>query len=147
MDKNNFVDITQCRLCKSRSLKSFVDFGNVALGNDLQASANKAKLSNTYPLNIMRCDNCHHFQLSVSVDPGLLYANNYTYLSSIGKTFVEHLSQYADWVHCKVLKNEKDLVKERKDYIKNDYWLYVIDFLDQRIKEIELEERKMTNEI
>ena len=80
MDKNNFIDINQCRLCNSRSLKSFFNFGNVALGNDLQPSADMARRSKAYPLNIMRCSNCNHFQLSVSVNPDILYANNYTYL-------------------------------------------------------------------
>ena len=98
MEKNNYSNINSWRLCNSSDLKPFLNFGRVPLGNNLQSSQSKAELSETYPLSIMRCSKCNHFQLSVSVNPDSLYANNYTYLSSIGKSFVDHLKEYASWV-------------------------------------------------
>ena len=38
------------------------------------------------------------FQLSLSINPDILYATNYTYLSGIGKSFVEHIKEYVYWI-------------------------------------------------
>ena len=86
-----------CRLCNGNDLKPFVNFGNIPLGNNLQKDYKKAIKAEKYPLKIQRCNQCGHFQLSVSVNPLQLYSTNYTYLSGIGKNFVNHLEQYARW--------------------------------------------------
>ncbi len=92
--------ITACRLCEGRDLNAIVDFGSVALGNNLQESADGARAADVYPLLLNRCSDCRHFQLADAVDPSLLYATNYTYLSGIGPSFVRHFDAYADWVRA-----------------------------------------------
>ena len=108
MLNNKYFKLTnECRLCKSKNLMSFVDFGSVALGNNLQDSKENALNANEYPLEIFRCLNCNHFQLSGKVDPEDLYATNYTYLSGIGSSFVTHIKKYVSWIEGKtnLLKN------------------------------------------
>lgn len=90
--------ITACRLCDGPGLSPVVDFGNVALGNNLQETAEGARQAETYPLVLNRCGACGHFQLADAVAPEVLYATNYTYLSGIGSSFVRHFEAYADWV-------------------------------------------------
>lgn len=90
--------IVACRLCGGAGLHEYVNFGDVPLGNNLQTDADEARAAESYPLNLMRCDACHHFQLGFAVDPRILYATNYTYLSGIGASFVKHFEAYADWV-------------------------------------------------
>ena len=46
----------------------------------------------------MNCKSCNHFQLNISVSPNLLYATNYTYLSGIGVSFVNHIKDYVKWI-------------------------------------------------
>lgn len=92
--------ITACRLCDQAALREHVDFGEVPLGNNLQETAEQARAAASYPLNLMRCAACGHFQLGYAVDPALMYATNYTYLSGIGSSFVKHLEEYADWVEA-----------------------------------------------
>jgi len=103
----DFSLISSCRLCDCKSLENFIDFGDVPLGNNLQKSSKAALEANVYPLNLMRCNACGHFQLGYSISKELLYATNYTYLSGIGKTFVEHIKQYVQWVtsRCELKKN------------------------------------------
>ena len=103
----DFSLISSCRLCDCESLENFVDFGDVPLGNNLQKSPRAALEANAYPLNLIRCNACGHFQLGYSISKELLYATNYTYLSGIGKTFVEHIKQYVQWVtsRCELKKN------------------------------------------
>ena len=76
--------IKECRLCESTNLDLFIDFGHVPLGNNLQITEQKAKAVDKYKLDVMRCLQCGHFQLGHAVNPNLLYATNYTYLSGIG---------------------------------------------------------------
>jgi SAM-dependent methyltransferase len=94
--------LKECRLCGSLDLRSFIDFGQVPLGNNLQLTAQQAKEVKAYKLDVMRCLQCNHFQLSHAVAPDLLYATNYTYLSGIGSSFVKHIAAYAQWIyeHC-----------------------------------------------
>ena len=94
----NSVTINCCRLCSSTNIKNFVTFPTVPLGNNLQINKEFSKKVETYELKVMRCFDCNHFQLSISVLPELLYATNYTYLSGIGLSFVTHLKNYVDWV-------------------------------------------------
>ena len=105
--ENKFKQVITCRLCNSKNLKEFVDFGNVPLGNNLQISSELAKEVDTYELKVQTCISCNHFQLSQAVSPKLMYATNYTYLSGIGNSFVEHIKDYVDMVitETKLKKN------------------------------------------
>ena len=94
---SKFSEIKNCRLCNSSDLDYFVDFGLIPLGNNLLENCEDAASADTYPLSIKRCSRCNHFQLSTSVDPKKLYATNYTYLSSVRSSFVEHIKEYAEW--------------------------------------------------
>ena len=95
---NNFVKIIDCRLCSSTNIREFVSFSSVPLGNNLQETEKLSKNVEIFELKVMRCYDCNHFQLSISVSPHLLYATNYTYLSSIGISFVKHTKKYVKWV-------------------------------------------------
>ena len=52
----------------------------------------------------MQCSKCKHYQLSISVNPKVLYAKNYTYLTGVTKTFKNHFSNYSKWIieKCKI---------------------------------------------
>lgn len=89
---NNF-----CRLCSGPDLKEVFDFGQIPLGNNLQYSSIDALHVDQFPLNVLRCQECGHFQLGYSVAKELLYATNYTYLSGIGKAFLKHIQEYVGW--------------------------------------------------
>ena len=96
--KNDFSEIIVCRLCNSINIQKFIDFGSTPLGNNLQEKKESSKKVESYDLKVMRCNDCQHFQLSVSILPQILYATNYTYLSGIGPSFVEHIKKYVTWV-------------------------------------------------
>jgi len=97
--QKKYKKIHKCRLCKKKNLKSFVNFGAVPLGNDLLKTFNKAVKAKTYPLKVLKCLNCNHFQLSHSVSPKILYQTNYTYLSGVSDTFKLHFKKYVDWIN------------------------------------------------
>ena len=87
-----------CRLCNSSNLQNLYSFGKLPLGNNLQSTYLESINAKQYPLNVIRCKNCHHFQLDFNVSPKLLYATNYTYLSGVGGSFVEHIKNFVKFV-------------------------------------------------
>ncbi len=103
---NNYKKITLCRLCNSKKIKQVYNFGFIPLGNDLQKTRVQSINCQKYPLILMQCSKCNHFQLSISVNPKVLYAKNYTYLTGVTKTFMNHFSDYSDWIikKCKIKK-------------------------------------------
>lgn len=86
------IGLSSCRLCKSTNLYTVIDFGKIPLGNNLNFSLKEALNADKFPLVVNRCNACGHFQLSFSVDKEVLYQRDYSYLSSIGKSFVDHLN-------------------------------------------------------
>ena len=83
------------------TFETLIDFGELPLGNNLVNNYRQTFSIEKYPLKILKCKKCNHFQLSYSVDPRLLYATNYTYLSGIGLSFLQHIKEYVEWVHKK----------------------------------------------
>ena len=102
--------ILTCRLCGGGTLTPYIDFGDVPLGNNLQLTQEAACRADSFPLDLNRCGACGHFQLGHAVAPELLYATNYTYLSGIGSSFVDHFSKYAEWAIAKASLVENSLV-------------------------------------
>ena len=103
--------IRNCRLCKSDNLTKIIYFGKIPLGNNLQENFEQAINSEAFELGINCCERCKHFQLSYSVNKNKLFAENYTYLSSIGKAFRDHLSWSAEDIISKLnskIKNRKN---------------------------------------
>ena len=95
---NRFKKISQCRLCNSKKIKQIYNFGLIPLGNDLKKNHSQSINSYKYPLSLMQCSICEHFQLSISVNPKILFAKNYTYLTGITETFKNHFEKYSKWI-------------------------------------------------
>jgi len=109
MQKDQYKKITKCRLCSGET-KKILELPNVPIGNDLQKSKIKSLSLAEYPLVINKCKLCNHFQLSISINPNILYKKNYTYLSGVGKNFIEHFEKYSNWVIKRANLNKNDLV-------------------------------------
>lgn len=102
--------IVNCRLCMKNKLDVIFDFGLIPLGNNLQSSIKDSLSVDNFPLVLVQCSNCKHFQLNFSVDPKILYATNYTYLSGIGNSFRKHLKEFCNSVlnyYCQYSLNQK----------------------------------------
>lgn len=83
---------TNCRVCNSDKLVSYLSLGNLPLTNNLCKTIDEVPLK--YPLNIMVCQECWHSQLSIVVDPEIMF-RKYVYRSSISKEFLNHCKDMA----------------------------------------------------
>lgn len=93
-------------MCNSKKIKQVYNFGLIPLGNNLQKSSLQSINCQRYPLSLNQCNSCNHFQLSTSVNPKILYAKNYTYLTGVTHTFKKHFSDYSNLLikKCKIKK-------------------------------------------
>lgn len=91
--------IEECLVCGYDKLRTVFDLGKQPLVNNLKSGSEKDK---TYPLRVVRCSNCTHEQLTVSVDPDVMF-KNYLYKTGISKV---HLKYFADFVKSLKMKNK-----------------------------------------
>lgn len=91
--KKNFFYKQECRLCKSKNLQLVLNLGNQPLANSYLKNIDDNEIK--YPLELMSCLNCGHNQLSIVVDPDILY-KNYLYVSGTPQTFHMHCQDLAN---------------------------------------------------
>ena len=98
-----------CRLCKSADLEFILSLGKTPPGNSLTSKKTSHKLKK-FPLDLYFCNNCSHSQLGHVVDKSYLFQDNYTYLSSVSKDFVNHFRDYASNVVKRFGFNNSSLI-------------------------------------
>jgi len=84
---------TFCRSCYGERLKRVISLGNSPLANNLKNSADEE--SETYPLEVNYCEDCHNCQLTCVVPPRKMF-DNYLYVSSTAASFRKHFEDAAD---------------------------------------------------
>jgi len=83
-----------CRVCGGKELVPFLDLGLMPLVNRYLNPAAASQDEPRFPLEIHFCRSCSLSQLSVVVDPRILYSE-YDYHSSVSKTFQHHCGEMA----------------------------------------------------
>jgi SAM-dependent methyltransferase len=84
----HFKKISKCRICNSHRLKKYLDLGKQPLANSFLKQEN-IKNEKKYPLELIFCEKCKLSQLSVVVNPKLIF-NKYDYLASFSKALKNH---------------------------------------------------------
>ena len=110
LNSKKYKIVKKCRLCSSNNLVNFINFTSIALGNNLLNTKKEALEAEEYPLEVLKCKNCNHFQLKHSVLPKILYTTNYTYLSGVGLAFVQHINDYVDWIEKRQISQNHQLL-------------------------------------
>ncbi len=86
--------IEECIACGSEDLVPVLDLGKQPLANSYKKSAYDTE--SYFPLAINRCKECFHVQLSVRVDPDLMY-KDYAYVSGTAKTQLDYFDWFAEF--------------------------------------------------
>lgn len=119
---------TNCRVCGHPDLKPYLDLGEKPLSNNLLSSPyEKPQL---YPLKVLLCEVCGLSQLSIVVDPEILFGH-YVYRSSISEGYRVHCWQMAEELadrydlspesfHIDIAGNDGALLHEFKRCIQYD---------------------------
>jgi len=102
-----FKPVTNCRCCESTNLIKYLDLGEVPPCNSLLKSTEQ--YVDRYPIEMMLCRDCFLSQLSVVIDPSILF-KDYVYHSSISKTFRDHCVQLVGQISYDFVINQTDLI-------------------------------------
>lgn len=115
---------TKCRCCGSDKLVKYLDLGLMPLANNLEYTAKLAKAKDRFPLQVLFCEECYLSQLSVVIDPEVLFSY-YTYRSGVSQGYIDHCKEmekqlYRDYkmpvdsFHIDIAGNDGALLQEFK---------------------------------
>lgn len=104
MKNQDFREIKKCRMCENKNLLKIIDFKKQPLANDF-----KSNKDIKFPLKINHCRECQHNQLSISVNPNILF-KKYYYMSSFSKSYQEHNFKLAKKLMSKFKLSNKDKI-------------------------------------
>jgi len=102
-----FKPVTNCRCCESTNLIKYLSLGEVPPCNSLLKSTEDTV--ERYPIEMLLCKDCFLSQLSVVVDPAILF-KDYVYHSSVSKTFREHCCNLVERVSYDFNIDQNDLI-------------------------------------
>lgn len=88
-----YRDHSVCRACQSKDLLPVFDLGCQPLANDFRRAGEPR--NGFAPLEVLFCQKCTLAQLSVVVDPLLLY-EDYAYVTSTSQTMERHFKRLSD---------------------------------------------------
>ena len=109
--KSDFVCKTACRICGGGSLVPILDLGAMPLANAFLKEEELSKPERKFPLVLCFCPKCGLAQLSVAVNPDILF-RHYDYFTSASKPLAEHFIQSADNLVKRFIKSKNDLTLE-----------------------------------
>ena len=146
----NYTKLTKCVACDNHQLEQVLSLGAQPLANNYH----NGDAGKKYPLVLNVCKQCSHAQLSVAVDPNLMF-KHYLYVTGTSQTLRDYCDWFAQMVSgqiptgtmCDIASNDgtqldsfaklgwktmgiepaENLVKDYKHYVINDFAQNVVD--------------------
>lgn len=82
-----------CLVCEQRVGHSYLDLGDQPLANSYHHGRQLPK----FPLQMRLCESCYHSQLSVSVEPTIMF-DDYLYISDTSRTLTDYFKWTTDYI-------------------------------------------------
>jgi SAM-dependent methyltransferase len=79
-----------CRSCGHKALLGILDLGEMPLSDGLLTREQLSRPEPYYPLEVAFCPNCSLVQVLETVDPQILFGQDYPYYSSFSQSLLEH---------------------------------------------------------
>lgn len=86
-----FRIVISCRICKSTKLYKFLDLGSMPIPNGFRKKEELSKREVKYELACYFCEKCGLVQLTIVVDPEIMF-RNYVYIPSTSKVMMNNFS-------------------------------------------------------
>jgi methylation protein EvaC len=97
-----YKKLKNCRLCSSRNLNLFINFGKMPLAGAF-LSKKKIKDEILYPMGMQYCKNCTSVQVDTVIPLDVLFKKYFYFSSSIG-TLINHFFDLSELISKKILK-------------------------------------------
>lgn len=79
-----------CRSCGGSRLHAILSLGDTPLADRLVSSKDVAETDLLVPLDLVLCEDCSLVQISATVDPEILFGDDYPYFSSVSESLLAH---------------------------------------------------------
>lgn len=112
MTDNCAESILACRSCGSRTLSLVLDLGNQPIANALLERGDLSAEEPRFPLELLVCDDCSLAQVSQTIDPAVLFNEQYPYFSSFLPALLDHSREHAQSLIAELALGADDLVVE-----------------------------------
>ena len=86
----------KCLSCGGGNLELIISFGDTTLADRLVPESRLNEPEITAPLDLAFCHDCTLVQITESVDPEILFCDDYPYFSSVSKHLLEHSKKNAE---------------------------------------------------
>jgi len=88
---SDYTKLDKCRVCENVDLTLILDLNEQPLANSYHSGEDLP----TFPLELVLCEECFHLQLSVVVNPDLMF-KDYLYVSGTTKTLRDYFDDFAE---------------------------------------------------
>ena len=86
----------KCLSCGGENLELIISFGDTTLADRLVPESRLEEPEITAPLDLAFCHDCTLVQITESVDPEILFCDDYPYFSSVSKHLLDHSRENAE---------------------------------------------------
>ena len=101
--------MSSCQVCRKKINLSLIDMGHMPIANDLKKS--KDNKCNLFPLEVLLCEDCKLFQLSVRINPQSIFSD-YVYHSSYSSSWLAHAKNFANKVENDIDFSQNNFIME-----------------------------------
>jgi hypothetical protein len=108
--KQTSKPLTNCQICNSQSLTSSIFLGYIPPVNTMPLLGTPPVEETSYPLELIRCDDCGLVQIGLEVSQEVLFPESYPYLSNSTRILRENFAQQYQEVLDVVGINKNELV-------------------------------------
>ncbi|MDO8487500.1 MAG: class I SAM-dependent methyltransferase [Candidatus Curtissbacteria bacterium] len=107
--KKAYRDVEKCRICHSRRLFKFLDLGSMPIPNGFLERDKLKTSEQKFELACLFCEDCCLVQLSIVVNPALMF-KNYVYIPSMAKVMMNNFGNLAFQIYKEFKLNKSSLV-------------------------------------
>lgn len=90
-----WTDVTECRSCSSDALTAVIEFGSTPLADRLLRADQLDDPELRADLTLVVCEDCALAQIRETVDPEVLFFEEYPYFSSVSPSLMKHFGDSA----------------------------------------------------
>lgn len=107
MKPTNYTELNKCLCCDNDKLRTVLDLNDQPLANSYLDDPEKDE--ELFPLKLNYCSKCTHLQLSVAVNPDLLF-RDYLYVSGTSRTLHEFFKDFVKLTESYLPENNRKVL-------------------------------------
>lgn len=106
----NSGNIKGCQICGNKNLVSILDLGHQPIVQNYLSEKTLHEPEVTYPLRLVRCEECELLQLDYIVDPKLVFPPHYPYRTGLTNMLIRNFEELAENMRAEEAYEDNDLV-------------------------------------